>query len=791
MIKAYTQKVTLFLFILISTCGFSQDTTPILIAESPDSFIESLTANKAKGLSLSVFNKTSLSLSIHVEKLKDDTITFIGNINDDNRSSFTIYKTNNTLEGTLIVNDHKKGYHLFTHKNGNVFLKEVNINTLVCVDFESVVEDDNKEKESNISKITPQLESLPGAPGIIYLDFDGEIVSETSWLSGATIDAQPAEFSDEKITEIWKIMAEDFRSFNFNVTTRRDLFDNAPNNRRMMVIFTPTKDVAPTSGGIAYVRSFAASRTDNPCWVFNLGSSRAAGETGSHEVGHTLGLSHDGDADREYYSGHGQWSPIMGWSVNRALGHWSKGEYIGAVEQEDDIAIIAGSSNGVGFRDDDHQNVITEATPILVSSDGNVSSDQNYGFIHNRDDKDVFSFVIETGNVSFNFEPNPDYPNLNIQARILNGLGEEVAISDPSGLSANINEDLTFGTYFIEIDGVGEGDLITGYSDYSSIGNYFISGNYTPGNNNQPPIANFDAAYDCSTVDFNSTSINNVNTYLWNFGDGETSTEQNPTHTYTDSGTYSITLTTSNSAGQDTRERNNFITISIPEQPIGEDARICIGESTVLTVSGNSNFDWYDSPNGGSLVHQGATFETPILESDKTYYVSGSFDSCTTDTRTEVHIIVEENLPSPEISIPDTSDLTVASIYTQYQWYVNGELINGADKSTYTPDQIGDYSVEVFNETGCNAVSSEFSVDLSQLNLSQGTSLFKYYPNPASDILYIDGLTVNETDIRIVNALGQVMIESSIEPAMEVTNLFKGMYIILINNKYVGKFVKL
>ncbi len=777
------------LTILNSFFIYAQDKNSFQIDESPDSFVQHLTL-KTNGLQLILSKNNSLFLRMNVQKVSDNKTTLIGTINNEKLSSFTLYKTENKIEGNLVLRNQKEGYRIYTSDQGKVYIKEVDINSLLCIDYEANKEENDIDTNNVFSKMVPQLESLPGAPGIIYLDFDGEVVSGTSWVSGGTINAESPNFSNQKIIAVWKIMAEDFRAFNLNITTRRDLYDAAPRNRRMMCIFTPTKDAAPGSGGVAYLGSFSSNFSDNPCWVYNL-STRAAGETGSHEIGHTLRLSHDGRPGEEYYGGHGQWSPIMGWSASKPIGHWSIGEYDNANQQQDDIQIIAGTQNGVGFREDDHKDIITEATPILVDADGNVSPDQNYGFIHNRNDKDVFSFVIETGNVSFDFQPNPDHPNLNIQARILNGIGEEIAVSDPSGLSASIDMDLLFGTYFIEIDGVGEGNLSTGYSDYSSIGNYFISGKYIPGDNNQPPISNFEASTNCATVNFNSTTINNVNTYLWDFGDGNTSTERNPTHTYDDSGTYSVSLTTSNSAGQDTRQRDDYITINIPQLPVGQNQNICIGESTSLTVTGNSQFDWYETPTGGNPIYMGATLEIPASQSSQTYYVAGSFDNCSTSTRTAISVIVEENPDTPIISIPDSKNLSTAVTYPQYQWYHNGEAITGGTDAQYLPDQIGEYSVEVFNETGCSTLSEIFTVDLSQLNLSQGTSVFNLYPNPTRDILRIDGLTVNEKDIRVVNTSGQIIVDTNISPEIDLTNLSSGLYIVLINNKSVGKFVKL
>jgi len=51
-------------------------------------------------------------------------------------------------------------------------------------------------------------------------------------------------------------------------------------------------------------------------------------------------------------------------------------------------------------------------------------------------------------------------------------------------------------------------------------------------------------------VSFNNTS-EDTDTYLWNFGDGETSEAENPVHTYDDPGTYPVTLTASNECGED------------------------------------------------------------------------------------------------------------------------------------------------------------------------------------------------------------------------------------------------
>lgn len=63
-----------------------------------------------------------------------------------------------------------------------------------------------------------------------------------------------------------------------------------------------------------------------------------------------------------------------------------------------------------------------------------------------------------------------------------------------------------------------------------------------------PPTANFDFSLEGKTATFTNTSVGTVS-YEWDFGDGNTSTAENPVHTYQENGTYDVTLTASNSAG--------------------------------------------------------------------------------------------------------------------------------------------------------------------------------------------------------------------------------------------------
>ncbi|MEY3835978.1 MAG: hypothetical protein RI989_1406 [Bacteroidota bacterium] len=64
-------------------------------------------------------------------------------------------------------------------------------------------------------------------------------------------------------------------------------------------------------------------------------------------------------------------------------------------------------------------------------------------------------------------------------------------------------------------------------------------------------------------VAFTNTSIGTPTSYLWNFGDGQTSTLANPTHTYATSGTFTVTLTVTNAAGNNTTTSSIVVQASV------------------------------------------------------------------------------------------------------------------------------------------------------------------------------------------------------------------------------------
>lgn len=104
------------------------------------------------------------------------------------------------------------------------------------------------------------------------------------------------------------------------------------------------------------------------------------------------------------------------------------------------------------------------------------------------------------------------------------------------------------------------------------------------------PVANFsvdvpsgDAYHD---VVFTDLSTNTPHTWYWEFGDGQISRSQNPSHRYQHSGTYTVVLTSSNNGGSDKETKVDYITVTIPTAPVAD----FVADDTDVTIPTTVNF---------------------------------------------------------------------------------------------------------------------------------------------------------------------------------------------------------
>ncbi|MBL9132875.1 MAG: autotransporter-associated beta strand repeat-containing protein, partial [Verrucomicrobiaceae bacterium] len=216
--------------------------------------------------------------------------------------------------------------------------------------------------------------------------------------------------------------------------------------------------------------------------VFPVGGTgfvpKNVAEAASHEVGHTLGLAHDGVEGGDGATlGWGNWVPIMGKSYYRPITHWNKGEYASPNNTQDDLAVML--TQGALYRPDDHGSTLATATKLSADS----SSASVSGVIGRNTDLDFFRIDAVAGSLVINIKPITLGANLRLEVKLYDSGGallQTATSADVSGTNTGgtrpvtLTRTVTAGAFYFSVDGIGNGDPLTpgGYSDYGSLGHY-------------------------------------------------------------------------------------------------------------------------------------------------------------------------------------------------------------------------------------------------------------------------------------------------------------------------------
>ena len=350
------------------------------------------------------------------------------------------------------------------------------------------------------------LNSCEGASHTIYLDFDGHTTTNTQWnndyqqnqpiitprftMDGDTSKISFTEMELLAIYEIWLRVSEDYLPFEVNVTTAdpgiNALMKSGGNDAawgiRCCIGGSYNDWLGEIGGGISYAGSFNYS-SDVPCFIFSESLSyhtKYIAEVVTHEAGHTLCLyHHDGNSlvagQGEYYLGANGWAPIMGAAYYVALTQWSKGEYDGATNTDDELNIIA-TRNGFTWRSDDYGDTLNTAFPISIPSTDDHTGIVVSGIIERNTDVDFFSLDVTTdGKYSFEIGGMADITNLDVMVKLYNEKGDLIYTVNPSRkLNVEFTLELSPGTLYFSVEGTGDSEYYSP-SDYGSLGAYTVT----------------------------------------------------------------------------------------------------------------------------------------------------------------------------------------------------------------------------------------------------------------------------------------------------------------------------
>lgn len=278
-----------------------------------------------------------------------------------------------------------------------------------------------------------------------------------------------------------------------------------------------------------------------------------------------------------------------------------------------------------------------------------------------------------------------------------------------------------------------------------------------------PPVAGFVSTGATGSnplsVKFVDASTNSPTSWVWSFGDGGSSIEQNPTHTYTSKGTFTVTMTATNSGGSNTVTKDAYVTVSQNTvAPTASFVATTTSGFTPLTVkfvdtsiNGPTSWVWTFGDGNSEFVQN----PTHTYTSEGTYSVTlTATNSIGSSTATKVDYITA-NLNEPIASF--TADVTsgTAPLLVQFNdtsknapttwtWNFGDDTTSNVRDPLHKFTSAGSYSIILTarNSVGANTTSRSQYINVSALTAPEAS----FSAAPTSGL---EPLTVRFTDTTI------------------------------------------
>lgn len=195
---------------------------------------------------------------------------------------------------------------------------------------------------------------------------------------------------------------------------------------------------------------------------------------------------------------------------------------------------------------------------------------------------------------------------------------------------------------------VGNGVSVSASAMFPVKTGQFSTGGGGGGGGGGAPVAEFTASPTTTTVGtnivFTDASTGSPTTWNWDFGDGATSTVQNPVHPYSSAGTYTVILTVTNATGVSTRTRTDYITVTSPA-PVADftasTTTPTVGQAVTFTDTSSGNpTAWAWTFGDGGAINTGPT-ASHAYNTPGTYTVTLTVTSASgTSTVTKTNYII-------------------------------------------------------------------------------------------------------------------------------------------------------
>ena len=313
-----------------------------------------------------------------------------------------------------------------------------------------------------------------------------------------------------------------------------------------------------------------------------------------------------------------------------------------------------------------------------------------------------------------------------------------------------------------------------GASSWVSDGKFWTMEGVNAGNtvlwNYEPDLVNadFDTTVSCTQVafsDLSSTGCNRIKSWEWDFGDGTKSTDQNPTHTYSANGTYSVQLIVQNCTWD-----ADTIVKTITTNACGfhgvysvDSDSICGGDCTNINLNANGG-----TPPYSFEIQPGTTTNSSLFricpDTSTTYTIIASDANGATDTSTLFvyvnPLLVTFNASTISGAAPLNVDFTNLSIGADgYYWKIDGQIFSVFD-TTYQFDEGSHQAVLVgFNDACIDSFTVEINVGVQSIIIVP--NIFTPNGDGVNDAFTISHSNIETFEIQIFNRWGSQIFTSS------------------------------
>ena len=270
-----------------------------------------------------------------------------------------------------------------------------------------------------------------------------------------------------------------------------------------------------------------------------------------------------------------------------------------------------------------------------------------------------------------------------------------------------------------------------------------------------PPVANFSGTPTSGcvplTVSFTDLSSNDPTSWSWDFGDLGTSSAQNPNHTYTSAGTYTVTLTATNAYGSDDEVKTGYITvIDVPTAGFTGSPRsgeVPLTVNFTNTSSGAASYSWDFGDTGGSTQTNPSHTYT---EAGTYTVVLTATNACGSDIHTEPDYITVTCTPPVAgfVGSPTSGEAPLAVNFTDqstgatsWSWDFGDTQTSSQQSPTHEYTDAGTYTVTL---TATNSCGSDDEVKTDYITVTCTPPVADFVGSPTSGDY---PLTVNFTDM--------------------------------------------